>query len=175
MFNNNLVNLTEDLTLPDLISEEPLPSDLFRFDDIVTPMTQADVTALNQKLDNLSLESNTHGLRLAVERAKRQRLHATVRQVRQDLFTPCPDAVKLRNDMEVMRDHQNTVNFQLDGETARISTLTFRSLPRIYQLLAAIVPGVSLSPEDNPEVGVLMQELNRTIQQFGIFYTASYV
>ena len=107
MFNSNLISLTEDPTLPDLISEEPLPSDLFHIDNIVTPITHADVVALNQKLDNLSLEANTHGLRLAVERAKRQRLQATVRQ---DLSTPCPDAVKLRNDMEVMRDHQNTVN-----------------------------------------------------------------
>ena len=39
MFNSNLISLTEDPTLPDLISEEPLPRDLFRIDDIVTPIT----------------------------------------------------------------------------------------------------------------------------------------
>jgi len=175
MFNNNLINLTEDPTLPNLLPEDPLPSDLFQIDDMIAPITHPDIVALNQKLDNLSLETSTQGLRVAVERAKRQRLQTTVRQVRQNLSTICPDVAKIRNDMEVMQDHQNTINFQLDGETARTSTLAFRSLSRIYQLLAVIVPCMILPSKDNHEVVVLMQELNRTIQQFGVYYTASYV
>ena len=171
MFQNNLISLT----IPDLLHEEPLPSDLFWIDDLLTPITHPDVVELNRRLDHLSLETNTQGLRISVERAKRQRLQATIRQVRQDLSTPCPDIAIIRNEMEHMREYQNAINYQLDGETARTSTLMFRSLSRICKILTVLVPCVILPPEDSPEVGILLQELNRTIQQFGVHYAASYV
>ena len=41
--------------------------------------------------------------------------------------------------------------------------------------MAALVPCVTMPSEDNYEVHIMLQELNRTIQQFGVHYTASYV
>ena len=140
MFQSNLISLTEDPTLPDLLPEDPILNDLFRIDDFPTPIIHPDLAEINRKLEQLTLETNTQGLRLAVERAKRQRLQASVRQVKHDLALPCPDLMAIRNELNQFREHQNTINYQLDGENARTNTLSFRSLSRICQILATLIP-----------------------------------
>ena len=156
MFQSNLIHLTGHLALPDLLPEEPILNDLFQINDLIVPATHPDIVELNRRLDHLSLETNTQRLRIAVERAKRQRLQATIRQVKQDLSIPCPDIAILKNELEHMREHQNAINYQLDGETARTNTLLFRSLSRICQILIALVPCVTLPSETNPEVSILL-------------------
>jgi len=129
-----------------------------------------DVIELSRKLDNLTVESNTQGLRLEIESTKRQRLQSSVRQI-----IPCPDLIEIRNELNQFKEYQNAINYQLDGENARTNTLAFRSISRICQILVALIPGASLSPESSPEVKILLQELSLTVQQFGVHYAASYV
>jgi len=126
-------------------------------------------------LDNLIIESNTQGLRLEIERAKRQRLQASVRQVRRDLAIPCPELAEIRTELNQFKEFQNVVNYQLDGENARTNTLAFRSLSRICEILAALIPTASLSPESSPEVKILLQELTTTIHHFGVHYAVPHV
>jgi len=163
MHQSNLLNLTGDPALP----EGPLP------DYPTVTMAHPDIIALNRRLDLLSLETNTQGLRIAVERAKRQKLHATIRQVRQDMSLSCPDIVTIRHDLETMREHQNAVNYQLDGETTRINTLTFRCLSRMHQIMALLIPCVTMP--SGYEFYQMLQELARTLQQFSVNYATSYV
>ena len=172
MYQSNLISLTEDPTLPDLVPEDPILNDLFRIDDLSIPMMHPDIVEVNRRLEHLTLETNTQGLRLAVERAKRQRLQASVRQVKHDLVIPSPDLLAIRNELN---EHQNAINYQLDGENAWTNTLTFRSISRICQILAALIPCATLSSESSPEVEILLQELTNTIQHFGVHYAASYV
>jgi len=172
---NNLINLTEDPTLPDLLPEEPMFNELLQMDDLTMPVPHPDVVELSRKLDNLTIESNTQGLRLEIERAKRQRLQASVRQVKRDLAIPCPDLIEIRNELNQFKEYQNAINYQLDGENARTNTLAFRSISRICQMLAALISCASLSSESSPEVKILLQELTNTVQHFGVHYAASYV
>ena len=79
MYQNNLLNLTGDPTLPDLFPKGPLPDYLFQLNDLTATIVHPDIIALNRRLDHLSLETNTQGLRIAVERAKCQKLHAAIR------------------------------------------------------------------------------------------------
>ena len=81
----------------------------------------------------------------------------------------------IKHNLEAMREHQNAINYQLDGETARTSILTFRCLSRTHQIMAALVPCVTMPSKDNYELCLMLQELNRTIQQFGVHFAASYV
>jgi len=172
---NNLINLTDDPVLPDLLPEEPTYDDLFQLDDLLMPVPHPDMIELNRKIDLLTIEVNTQGLRLEVEKAKRQRLQATVRRLRKDMSLPCPDIMVLKKEIAQLRDYQNTVNYQLDGENARTNTLSFRSLTRVCQILIALVPSSTLPSEISPEVEILLQELNTTIRQFGVHYFASNV
>ena len=129
---------------------------------------------LNRKFELLTVDANTHGLRIEIERSKRQRLQATVRQLKQDLSLASADITMLKSEITQLRDHQNTINFQLNNENARTNTLSFRSLSRIGQILALVPSSTQLS-ETRPEMEILHQELNNTIRQIGVYYTASYV
>ena len=175
MNQDNLIDLTGDPTLPDLLPEEPIYSELFQIDDLLMPVPHPDIVELNRKLDLLTIETNTQGLHIEVEKAKRRRLQATVRQLRQDLSLPCPDIPMLKNEIVQLRDYQNAINYQLDSENARSNTLSFRSLSRICQILIALVPSSTLPSEISPEVEILLQELNNTIRQFGVHYFTPYV
>ena len=174
MFPDNLISLTEDPTLPDLLPENTLLNE-FRFDDFTTPLFQSDIVEINRKIEQLTIDLNTQGLRLEIERVKRQRLQTSLRQIKHDLTLPCPELMTLRDELIQMRDYQNTLNYQLDNENAKTNTLSFRSLSRICQIFAELIPSITLSPSSSPEIQTLLMELTNTINHFGVHYSASYV
>jgi len=175
MYQNNLINLTGDPVLPDLLPEEPVYDELFQIDDLMMLTPHPEIIDLNRKFELLTIDANTHGLPIEVDRTKRQRLQATVRQLRQGLSIANADIAMLKNEIVQLRDHQNTINYQLDSENARTNTLSFRSLSRICQILLALVPRSTLLSETSPEIEILLQELSNTIRQFGVYYLPSHV
>jgi len=175
MNKNHLTHLTGDPTLPDLLPEEPIYDDLFSINDLIMPVPHPDIAELNRRIELLTVEINTQGLRLEIEKTKRQRLQSSVRQMKRELAVPCPNLVELRNELIQFKDQQTAINYQLDGENVKTNTLAFRSISRICQLLAVIIPGAIVSPESSPEMKILLQELSLTVQQFGVHYAASYV
>ena len=90
---------------------EPMFNELLQMDDLTMPVPHPDVVELSRKLDNLTIESNTQGLRFEIERAKRQRLQASVRQVKRDLAIPCPDLIEIRNELNQFKEYQNVINY----------------------------------------------------------------
>ena len=137
---NSFINLIGDPVLPDLLPEEPVYDQLFPLDDLMMFPPQPEITDLTRKFELLTVDANTHGLRIEIERSKRQRLQATVRQLRQDLSIANADIAMIKHEITQLRDHQNSINYQLDSENARTNTLSFRSLSRVSQLLLALVP-----------------------------------
>ena len=69
---DNLINLTSDPTLPDLVPEEPIYDEIFKIDDLLMPVPHPDIAELSRKLDLLTVETNTQGLRIEIEKVKRQ-------------------------------------------------------------------------------------------------------
>ena len=171
---NHSINLSNDPVLPDLLPEEPLFHELLQINDLTMPVFHPDIAELTRRLDNLTVEYNTQGLRLAVEKAKRQRLQTMVHQIKSDLTRPNPELIALRSEINQMKDYQNAVNHQLDNENARTNTLSFRSFSRIGQLFAELTPCVTLPPNSSPEVQTLLRELLNTVQHFGVYYAASH-
>ena len=163
-----------DPVLPDLLPEEPVYDEIFQIDDLIMSTPQPEITDLSRKFELLTVDTNTHGLRIEIERSKRQRLQATMKQLRQDLTIANADIMMLKNEITQLHDHQNNVNYHLDNENARTNTLSFRSLSRIGQILA-LVPNRTQPSETDPEMEILLQELNNTIRQFGVYYLASHV
>ena len=108
MYQNNLLNLPTDPALPDLLPEGSLFDDIFHAEVPVIAITNPDIAALNYRLDHLS-----QALRIDVERAKRQKLSATVRRVKQNILLPCPEIASLKHDIETIRGDQNILNYQL--------------------------------------------------------------
>jgi len=174
MYESDFVNLINDPFLPNLLPEEPMPSESLPLDDLMTMMPQLEMTDLSCKLDSLTIDANTHGLRIEIERSKRQRLQNTVKHLRRDLSVANDDITILKNEVAQLRDQQNVVNFQLSNESVRTNTLAFRSLSRISQILA-LGPNNPQSFENNTELEILLQELDSTVRLFGVYYAASYV
>jgi len=175
MFLNNFTLQNEDPALPDLIPEDYPFDDLINMDNATTQITLSDIDELKRKIDGLVIECNTLNLRLEIERTKRQRLQATVRQLKREAIAPSQSLIEIKNELSEFKRQQDTTNYLLDGENARTNTLTFRSVSRICQLLATMVPGTAVPPESMPELEILLHELSLTAQQFGVYYTTSYV
>ena len=173
MNSNNFIPLIGDPLLPELLPEGPVLDQMFPLDDLMMFPSQPEITDLSRKFDSLTVDTNTHGLRIQIERSKRQRLQTTVRQLRHDLATANADITILKNEITQLREHQNSINFQLDSENARTNTLSFRSLSRIGQILTLDLNRTQLA-ENDPEMATLLHELNHTIRQFGVYYSASY-
>ena len=175
MSENYLTYLNGNPTIPDLLPEEPIYDDLFNLNDLTMPLPHPDIAELNRKIESLTIELNTQGLRLEIERSKRQRLQSTVRQMKRELTNPCPDSLGLRDDLTKFIDQQTSINYQLDNENVKTNTLAFRSISRVCQLIAAMTPEAIVSRELRPEMNVLLHELSLTVQQFGVHYASSYV
>ena len=174
MYENDFINLINDPILPDLLPEEPVYDELLPIDELMMFVPQPEITDLSRKLESLTIDINTHGLRIEIERSKRQRLQTTVRQLRRDLSIANDEIAILKGEITQLREQQNVINFQLSNENARTNTLAFRSLSRIGQILA-LDPNGTQSFENNTEIEILLQELNSTIRHFGVYYAASYV
>ena len=175
MFSNYLSNFEMEPALPDLLPEGLLLNDLLDIDTTVPTFPNADLVTLNQRFDQLSLDTNTQSLRIDVEKAKRQKLSASVRRIKKDLLSPRSEIVTLRQDVDTLRNEQNAINYYLDTEITGDSGLTFRSLSRIHQILALMIPQTTSSVNHNPELNQLVHELARTLQQFRVEYPVSYV
>ena len=175
MLIHHLASSFEDPALPNLLPEDYLFNELPDINDIPVPNISLDVSELKRKFEQLTIEVNTLNLRLEIERSKRQRLQTIVRQLKRDITAPCPELREIRNDLSKFIEQQNTTNYLLDGENAKTNTLAFRSISLICELIDAMTPGVSISPEALSEVKILLHELALTVQQFGVHYATPYV
>jgi len=172
---DNLITLNNDPMLPDLVPEGSNYNELFQIDDLIIPTPHNEIDNLTRKLELLMIDTNSNGLRMEVERAKRRRLQTIVKRTERDLSLANSEIVILRNEIAQLRDQQNSINYQLDGDHARTSTLAFRCLSRVSQLLSSMVLRNAPTYEPNSETEVLLHELDLTIRQFGVFYQTSYI
>ena len=172
---NTLMNLTESPDIPDLIPAELMFGDLLDINNTMIPAIPCDLTELNRKLEHLTVECNTINLRLEIEKAKRQRLQSTVKQLKREALSPCPDVLTVKQELNEFKEQQTATNYMLDGENARTNTLAFRSISRICQLVNIIMQGTYVTTDVIDEANTLLHELTLTIQQFGVHYAASHV
>jgi len=174
MNENAFDNLFYDPFLPDLVPEGPAYDTILNLDDLTMPVSHPELADLTHKFETLNIDSNTHGLRIEIERTKRQRLHVTVKRLRHELQAACTDITIMREEIGQLREQQNAVNYQLNNENIRTNTLAFRCLSRIGQILT--LGPLNAQPADNyHELEILLQELHTTVRQFGVHYASSYV
>jgi len=172
---NNLINPNNDPMLPDLVPEGYNDNDIFQIDDLIVPMPHNEINDLTRKLELLMIDTNSNGLRMEVERAKRRRLQTIVKQTERNLSLASSEIMVLKNEIAQLREQQNLINLQLDGDHARTSTLAFRCLSRVSQLLSIMALRNAPTYEPSSEIEVLLHELDLTIRQFGVSYQTSYI
>ena len=164
-----------DLAIPNLLPIEDIINDIPHVKDPEITSLQQEIANINSRLERITIDSNTQSLRAEVERVKRRRLQTSLKQVRNKLFHPCPDVAILKQEMNERQQCQNAINFQFDGELARMSSLMFRCLARIHEMIAYLLPHVMLPPANHHELNQMLDEQTRTIHQFHTYYEATYV
>jgi len=172
---DDLNNLNGNTMLPELSAEGSFIDDLFNFDDVIPMPVQPDLTAINKQLENLTIDGNTQFLQLKIERMKRRQLRSSLRTIEQTVQRPCTDAASLRQELIATQEHQNSINFQLEGDITAMRALTFRCLTRMYQVMTRFLSQVTLMPDDDFELSQMMQEIAQTFQQLHSYYITSYV
>ena len=121
-----------------------IPVDLF-------PSTD-DMTFLNNKIEQLTVDVNTQNLKIELGRLKRRKLGSTVWQLKGDLLS-------LRQTVEQVQAENNLMKEQI----ATLSNAFFRThccLSRLHQVLISIVY-IVMPVEEHREVSQLIYKLLR--------------
>jgi len=165
----------DDLLCPDIFIEDPMLTDLFPIG--VAPPLQSipEFNSITDRLESLEIAMNTQSLRIEIERTKRQKLRASLRQIKADLAYPSPEIHSLQQALEFNYAQQNTTNFQLGGEIDRTHTLAFRCFARVHQLLERMFSYHDVFPTEYNEISRMLYELSGTLHQFGVDHQVSYV
>ena len=90
MNENDFANLFDDPLLPDLVPEGHAYDDLLNINEFAMFTPHPELTDLTRKFEALNIDSNTHGLRIEIERTKRQRLQATVKRLKHEFLQHAP-------------------------------------------------------------------------------------
>ena len=162
MFND----LYEDLNFPDLFIDEPIVPGITSAEEEIIKILPSELKAINARIDRLEAALSTQTLRLELERAKRQKLRLLVKQRRPEVPVLHPEA--LRQLIEVNFAHQETINYHLGGRIDHLNTVAFRCFSRTQQLLSYILPCVTITPSDFPDVNCLLEEIGRTLQHLSV-------
>ena len=172
---SNLNYFDMDLTAPDLLPIDDLITDLTCPKDPELDVLKQEIFNLNAKMERLILESNTQALRVEIERVKRRKLQSSLKQIRGQLLTSCPEIETLRQEISERHWYQEAIHYHFDGELTCLRTIMFRSLARMHETLVYLLPHIMLSPDSGYELSVRLDEVSRTIRQFHTYSDVTYV
>jgi len=164
MFNG----LIDDSDLPDLFDDVLFPSNVASTDKDLMSMIPIEIKALNDRVARLEIALNTQTLRLELERSKRQKLALLLKNRQQEVPTPQLEA--LQRAIDTNQVYQDAVNFQIGGNVDHLSTVMFRCMSRTQQLFSVAFPCIQITPSDQPDVSILLEEIGRTLQQLHVRY-----
>ena len=125
-------NLYNDLDFPDLFNTVPAFPILTQAEEELIRILPSELKAINARIEHLERGLSAQSLRLEIERAKRQKLRLSVKPSQSK--TSALHLGILRQSIEANFVHQNTINYQLQGDVDRLNTLTFRCLSRMQNI-----------------------------------------
>ena len=167
-------DLFDDLDFPDLFNDGPIAPNITSDEKELIRVLPSELKAINVRLDRLEAALNTQTLRLDLERAKRQKLRLMMKPRRPEIPVPHPEALKQLMETNFM--HQETINYQLGDSIDRLNKVAFRCLSQMEQLMSFVLPCISVTPNDYPDVTCLLEEIGRTLQQLCVHQpTTSYI
>jgi len=150
-------DLFDDLDFPDLFINEPIVPMITPAEGELIKMLPSELRTMNARVDQLEAALSTQTLLLALERAKRQKLKILMRQRQPEVPVIHPETLKKM--IESSAKYQESVNFQLGGSIDRLSTLAFRGLSRMQQLMTFVLPSVTIAPSVFPDTMSLLEEI----------------
>ena len=107
-----------------------------------------DIITLSKQIENLSLNVNTQGLKLELEKMRRPKLGATLKRVKQDSIPLHRMVTQLQRDNGILRKQFSASDNIHYSETARLRVFTYCCLSRLHQILVTLIPQVRYPSTD---------------------------
>ena len=124
-----------------------------------------EVASLSSQLEQLSIDVHTQSLRVAIEIAKRQRLGTMMRKIKRDIISPKQLSSQIQYDNNNLHMRLTDLQQEYNHKLAQVTTITYRSLSRIHQLMIIFTLYIPMTTEAHVDVSQLSYELYRTIEQ----------
>ena len=155
--------LFNDAEFPDVFLPEPNLVYITPAEEELIKVLPSELKALNARIEFLEKGMSAQALMLDVERAKRQRLNLTLKSIRPEVTNTRYD--NLPQILENQVNTQNSINFQIQSNLDRHSTVLFRYLSRLQQMLSFVLPNVTITSSDEPDTSQLLEEMGRVLRQ----------
>ena len=134
---------------------------------IFPELENPEITNLNNRLDQLTIDLNTQALQLQIEKVKRQKFHNKLKRVKKDLIPKNNEIHKTIHDLQstVSQYHCRAEGHQtlFERELTHFRTITFRCLSQIHQVLVKSIPCIPLAAENHTDLSNITYELLRII------------
>ena len=104
-----------------------------------------EVVFLSSQLERLSIDVHTHSLRVAIERAKLQKLGTIIRKVKKDLISPKQLSNQIQCDITNLHRRMTDLQREYSHKLAQVNTIAYRSSSRVHQLLITLIPYGAIS------------------------------
>ena len=146
-------------------NELPIFPEVMPFDPQNRYPVPDEVASLNSRLEQLSIDVHTQSLRVAIKCAKRQILGTMIRKIKSNVISP----KKLYSQTQYDNDHFHRrltgLQQEYSHKLVQITTVTYRSLARVHQLMIIFTPYIRMTMEAHANVSQLNYELYRAIEQ----------
>ena len=124
-----------------------------------------DVNVINTQLNQLSVGMSTQGLRSKLEKAKRQRLNTTVRNIEREVTLLTKTVAQTQSNITMLRQQIENLTQVSNGDFARLATVTYRCLLKMHNILIPILPYIVMPPHNHEDLAQMVYELLRTVYQ----------
>ena len=123
-----------------------------------------DMTFLNNKIEQLTVDVNTQNLKIELEWLKRRKLGSTVRRLKSDLLSLRQTVEQVQAENNMMREQIAALSNTFFSKTTFMIVRTHCCLNRLHQVLISIVPYIVMPAEEHREASELIYELLRATQ-----------
>ena len=110
-----------------------------------------DVNTINSQLDQLSVDVNTQNLRSKLEKTKRQRLNTTVKIIEHEIALLTKTVTRTQANIMVLKQQIENLMQARNGDLAQLTTVTYRCLSRMHNILIPILPYIVMLPRNHED------------------------
>jgi len=139
------------LHLDDLINdfiEIPLFPEIMPFDPPNLYPIPNEVASLSSQLEKLSIEVHTQSLRVAIKRAKRQKLVTMIRKIKRDIISPKQLSSQIQCDNTNLHRRITDLHQEYSHKLAQVTTVTYRSLSLVHKLMITFTPYIPMTADE---------------------------
>jgi len=151
-----------ELLYPNLSFPEP---------PVIVP-TMNDLNILTCRMDQLDVDLNTQNLRNKLEKNKRQKLSATVKNIEREVALLTKTITQTKNNIATLTQQVENLTCQYNRDMAQLATVNYRCLSRMHNIIIATLPYINMPPQNHEDLAQMAYELLRTIYQLPIPQTA---